>query len=106
MSNSLTNNSRSLSLTTAPGAAAYMTTVLAGALHRGKSFGNGTEPALERVSPRCIKNGDLDAGAFAIHLGQDRIETECVTPHVGLDPNLGIDRNHIGLPARFGFRNR
>jgi hypothetical protein len=65
----------------------------------GKAAGDGTEAALEGVSSRSVENCDFDGSALLVHLAQEQIETVAVAPHVGLGPDLRIDRDDKGLPV-------
>ena len=58
------------------------------------------EPALERVAPGGIEQGDLDAGAAAVDVAQHRLEAEPVAADVRLGPDLRVDRNHVALAIR------
>ena len=71
-----------------------------GSNDRRESGRNAAEATLERISPRRVENGNLDACTLGIHLGQDRIEIEPVTTHVSFGPDLCVDRNDVGLPVR------
>ena len=69
-------------------------------IDRGKSGRHRPKAPLERISPRRIEHGDLDLGAAAVHLLEDRIETDAVAAHVRLGPDLSVDRNDVALPRR------
>ena len=68
--------------------------------HRRKACGKAAETALERVAPGGVDQRDLDAGAAAVDLSQHGLETETVAANIRFGPDLGIDRDHVALPAR------
>ena len=101
LSNSCTNRlwSPPLSLITEDSAAEYITSVPFGAITGARPGGEAAEPALERVAPRGIDQGDLDAGAAVVDLAEDGLEAETVAANVRFGPDLRVDRDHVALPA-------
>jgi hypothetical protein len=65
--------------------------------HRSEPGGEAAEPAFERIAAGCVQKRNLDAGAAAVDLAQHGLEAEAVAAHVGLGPDLGIDRDHVTL---------
>src|SRR5207245_3834718 len=57
------------------------------------------ETALEWIAAGGVEDGDFDPGALAVHLGKQRFEAVSVASHVRLGPDLGIGRDHVGLPV-------
>ena len=65
-----------------------------------KARGHRAKAPLERISPRRIENGDLDPGAPRVHFLENCIQADAVAPHVGLGPDLSVNRDDIALPGR------
>ncbi len=74
--------------------------------HRRKAGRKAAEPALERVAPGGVDQGDLDAGAAAVDLAQHRLQAEAVAANIRLGPDLRIDRDHIALAVRLDAEAR
>ena len=67
--------------------------------HRRKAGGKAAEPALERIAPGGVDQGDLDAGAAAVDFAEHRLQAEAVAANIRLGPDLGVDRDHVALAA-------
>ena len=69
-----------------------------GRIERGEARRRRPKAALKRIPSGRIDNDDLYFCAFALHLGQQCIEADPIPPNFCLGPNLGVDRDQIGLP--------
>ena len=70
-----------------------------GGIDRGKACGRRTKASFERIVPGRIDNGDLDPCTAPVHLAEDRIEIDAVTPHLRLRPDLCVYGEQEALPS-------
>src|SRR5690606_13085257 len=61
-------------------------------------------PALERVAARGVEQRDFHARAAAVDLAENGFEAEAVAAHVGLGPDLRVDRQDVALPRRLNAK--
>ena len=101
LSSSCTNRlwSPPLSEMTEESAAEYITSVPFGAITGARPAEKAAEPALERIAPGGVDQGDLDARAAAVDFAQHRLQAEAVAANIRLGPDLGVDRDHVALAA-------
>src|SRR6185503_8962594 len=59
--------------------------------------GHRAKAALERIWARSIDNSDLYPRTMRIHVLEDRVHADAVTPNVRLGPDLRVDGDDVGL---------